>query len=284
MMASSEGGGGPSPKWQDLGVRALSAAALIPVVLLDVWLGGVWYEIFVLLIGILIAREWVRLSHDDQDLQLALYVLAVLAAGILPFGPGFLAAAGVIAVACAISLVLGPVAGQKSIWPYVGIPYAAGATMALMVLGTDRGYGALAIVWLMAVIWAADSLAYFAGRTIGGPKLAPALSPKKTWAGLGGAIAGGIIASLAVALLASLPSLTVLAILGGLLALVGQAGDLFKSALKRFYGVKDAGRLIPGHGGVLDRVDGLVAAAMVGAVIGTLHSGYPAAGFGLLYW
>ena len=156
--------------------------------------------------------------------------------------------------------------------------------MALMVLGIDREYGALAIVWLMAVIWAADSLAYFAGRTIGGPKLAPVLSPKKTWAGLGGAIAGGILASLAIALVAGLTSFVVLAFLGGLLAAVGQAGDLFKSALKRFYGVKDAGRLIPGHGGVLDRVDGLVAAAMAAAVIGALHSGYPAAGSGLLNW
>lgn len=284
MMASPERSGTPSPKWQDLGIRALSAAALIPIVLLDVWLGGVWYEIFVLLIGVLIAREWVRLALGDQDLQLALHVLAVLAAGILPFGPGFLAAAGIIAVTWAISAALARTAGGKPIWPYLGVPYAAGATMALMVLGTDKAYGALAIVWLMAVIWAADSLAYFAGRTIGGPKLAPILSPKKTWAGLGGAIAGGILASLAVAIVAGLASLAMLAFLGALLAVVGQVGDLFKSALKRFYGVKDAGQLIPGHGGVLDRVDGLVAAAMAAAVIGALHSGYSAAGFGLLNW
>lgn len=284
MMASPERSGAPSAKWQDLGIRALSALVLIPIVLLDVWLGGVWYEIFVLLIGVLIAREWVRLALEDQDLQLALHVLAVLAAGILPFGPGFLAAAGVIAVAWALSLALSRAAGRTSIWPYLGIPYAAGATMALMVLGTDRDYGALAIVWLMAVIWAADSLAYFAGRTIGGPKLAPILSPKKTWAGLGGAVAGGVLAALAVGVLAGLPSLAMLGLLGGLLAVIGQAGDLFKSALKRFYGVKDAGQLIPGHGGVLDRVDGLVAAAMAAAVIGSLHSGYSAAGFGLLNW
>lgn len=283
-MASSAGSGASSPKWQDLGIRALSAAILIPIVLLDVWLGGVWYEIFVLLIGVLIAREWVRLSHEDQDLQLALHVLAVLAAGILPFGPGFLASLGVIAVAWAISAGLARVSGRQAFWPYVGIPYVAGATMALMVLGTDRDYGALAIVWLMAVIWAADSLAYFAGRTIGGPKLAPILSPKKTWAGLGGAVAGGVLASLAVAILAGLPSLAMLSLLGGFLAVVGQAGDLFKSALKRHYGVKDAGRLIPGHGGVLDRMDGLVAAAMAAAVIGALHSGYSAAGSGLLNW
>lgn len=284
MMASPGGSSGASAKWQDLGIRALSALVLIPIVLLDVWLGGVWYEIFVLLIGILIAREWVRLSLGDEDLQLALHMLAVLAAGILPFGPGFVAAAGVIALAWAMSFALSRLAGRKPIWPYLGIPYAAGATTALMVLGADRDYGALAIVWLMAVIWAADSMAYFAGRTIGGPKLAPVLSPKKTWAGLGGAVFGGILAALAVGWIAGLNSLVMLALLGGLLAAVGQAGDLFKSALKRFYGVKDAGQLIPGHGGVLDRVDGLVAAAMAAAAIGSLHSGYSAAGSGLLNW
>ncbi len=213
-MAGREPGATQSPKWQDLGLRALSALVLIPIVLLDVWLGGVWFEIFVLLIGVLIAREWVRLSLDDQDLQLALHALAVLAAGILPFGPGFLAAGGMIAVAWAISIWLARAAGRKAIWSYIGIPYAAGATMGLMVLGTDRAYGALAIVWLMAVIWAADSMAYFAGRTIGGPKLAPVLSPKKTWAGLGGAVVGGILAALAVGIFAGLASLTMLAILG----------------------------------------------------------------------
>jgi len=283
-MAIPERSSASSTKWQDLGIRGLSAAVLIPIVLLDVWMGGAWYEIFVLLIGVLIAREWVRLSHDDQDLQLALHVLAVLAAGILPFGPGFLAAAGVIAAVWVISIALGRIDGRKAMWPYLGIPYAAGAAMALMVLGTGREHGALAIVWLMAVIWAADSLAYFAGRTIGGPKLAPVLSPKKTWAGLAGAVVGGILAALAVAMVAGLGSLGLLALLGGILAAVGQAGDIFKSALKRFYGVKDAGRLIPGHGGVIDRVDGLVAAAMAAAVIGALHSGYSAAATGLLYW
>jgi len=276
--------GSPPPKWQDLGIRTLSAAVLMPVVLLDIWLGGVWYEIFVLLIGVLIAREWVRLALDDADMQLALHVLAVLAAGLLPFGPGYPAALGVVAVVWAISAALAIKAKRSAIWPYAGIPYVAGATVALTVLGSDRPYGALAIVWLLAIIWAADSLAFFAGRTIGGPKLAPILSPKKTWAGLGGAIVGGVLAAIFVATVAGLESLGILGVAGGILAAVGQAGDLFKSALKRFYGVKDAGHLIPGHGGVLDRVDGLVAAAMAGALIGVLHSGPTAAGAGLLHW
>jgi phosphatidate cytidylyltransferase len=136
----------------------------------------------------------------------------------------------------------------------------------------------------MVTVWSADSLAYFAGRIIGGPKLAPVISPKKTWAGLGGAVAGSALASLAFALIAGLPGLFLLAFLAGLLAIVEQAGDLFKSAMKRHYGVKDSGRLIPGHGGVIDRVDGLVAVAMAAALIGLSRGGMEATGAGLLVW
>jgi phosphatidate cytidylyltransferase len=117
-------------------------------------------------------------------------------------------------------------------------------------------------MWLLAVVWAADICAYFAGRVIGGPKLAPRISPKKTWAGLWGAVAGGAVVGLVVGYLAGSAGFLRLVVLGGLLAIVEQLGDLFESALKRHYGVKDSGRLIPGHGGVLDRVDGLVAASL----------------------
>jgi len=122
----------------------------------------------------------------------------------------------------------------------------------------------------MVSVWVADSLAYFAGRIIGGPKLAPRVSPKKTWAGLGGAMVGSALAAAAVGLWLGLPGVAVLALLAAVLAIVEQAGDLFKSAMKRHYGVKDSGRLIPGHGGVIDRVDGLVAVAMEHAGAGVL--------------
>jgi phosphatidate cytidylyltransferase len=224
------------------------------------------------------------LALADEDLQFGLHALAVLAAGVLPFATGFMMTLAVVAVVWLISAMAARKTSRGAILPYLGIPYAAGSTMALMILGNDVANGPLAIVWLLAIVWTADSLAYFSGRIIGGPRLAPSISPKKTWAGMAGAVAGGVLASLAVAVLAGLESRVFLALLGGLLAIVEQGGDLFKSALKRFYGVKDAGRLIPGHGGVMDRVDGLVAAAMVGALIGTLHSGSGAAGAGLLHW
>jgi phosphatidate cytidylyltransferase len=139
--------------------------------------------------------------------------------------------------------------------------------MAFVILRGASDAGMLTIMWLFAVVWAADICAYFAGRLIGGAKLAPRISPKKTWAGLWGAVAGGAAAGLAVGWAASPANLVLVAVLGGVLAVVEQLGDLFESALKRHYGVKDSGRLIPGHGGVLDRVDGLVAATLVLAAI-----------------
>jgi phosphatidate cytidylyltransferase len=134
--------------------------------------------------------------------------------------------------------------------------------MAFVILRGETHAGMLTLMWLLVVVWAADICAYFAGRLIGGPKLAPRISPKKTWAGLWGAVVGAAAAGLVMGYWIGSPRFLVLGVLGGVLAIIEQLGDLFESALKRHYGVKDSGRLIPGHGGVLDRVDGLVAAAL----------------------
>jgi phosphatidate cytidylyltransferase len=154
----------------------------------------------------------------------------------------------------------------------------------VILLRNDESFGIMAVYWLLFVVWGADTLAYFAGRRIGGPKLLPAISPRKTWAGLAGAIVGGILCSILFALAVDLEGILWLAGVGALLALVEQAGDLFESALKRKAGVKDSGALIPGHGGMLDRVDGLVAAAMTAALIGGFRSGFPTPAAGVLVW
>jgi phosphatidate cytidylyltransferase len=156
--------------------------------------------------------------------------------------------------------------------------------MALVVMRSNSDHGLLLLIWLFVSVWAADISAYFAGRLIGGPKLAPVISPKKTWAGLGGAMAGAAIASLGVALFAGLNAPLALSLVGTVLGVVEQAGDLFKSALKRHYGVKDSGRLIPGHGGVIDRVDGLVASAVAVLILGYLFGGPQSAGSDILPW
>jgi phosphatidate cytidylyltransferase len=274
-----------SAKWGDLGVRALSAAVLIPAVLADVWAGGIWFNLFVALIGILMAQEWVAIVHKDNPLQFALHAAGAMCGALLPLDIGL--TGGLLSI-CVLT-ILSAVAARREepagpAWRYLGVPYVSLPPIALVVLRDDPAYGVAAIVLVMLMVWAADTLAYFAGRIIGGPKLAPRISPKKTWAGLGGAMAGSAIAALAVGLVLGVPGLWMLLAVAAVLAVVEQGGDLFKSAMKRRYGVKDSGRLIPGHGGVIDRVDGLVAVATAAALIGALRAGLAHAGAGILVW
>ena len=272
-------------KWGDLGVRAASAAVLIPAVLADVWAGGIWFHLFVALIGILMAQEWVNIVHKDNPLQFALHAAGAMCGALLPLDIGL--AGGLLAIAV-LTVVSAAAAWREApggpAWRYLGVPYVSLPPIALVVLRDDPGYGVAAIVLVMLMVWAADTLAYFAGRIVGGPKLAPRISPKKTWAGMGGAMVGSAVAALGVGMALGVPGLWLLLIVAALLAVVEQGGDLFKSAMKRHYGVKDSGRLIPGHGGVIDRVDGLVAVATVAALIGALRAGIEHAGAGILIW
>ncbi len=276
---------GQPPKWGDLGLRALSAAILIPAVLADVWAGGIWFHLFVALVGILMAQEWVAIVHRQNPIQFALHSAGAMCGALLPLDAGMTGALAAVAVLCAMSIALALYEDANGpFWRYLGVAYVSLPPIALVVLRDDPDYGIAAIIWVMVSVWAADSLAYFAGRIIGGPKLAPRLSPKKTWAGLGGAMAGSAIAATLAAIWLGLSGIGILALLAAGLAIVEQAGDLFKSAMKRHFGVKDSGRLIPGHGGIIDRVDGLVAVATAAAVIGVLRAGVEHAGAGVLLW
>ena len=275
----------PAAKWGDLGVRVTSSAVLVPAVLLDVWAGGIWFNLFIALLGVLMAQEWTAICHRQSAAQFALHAAGAMCGALLPPQAGLPAAMLAIAILWALSAAIAYAEDSNgAAWRYLGVPYVGVPAIALVLLRADTAWGAYAIVWVMLIVWLADSLAYFSGRIIGGPKLAPVLSPKKTWAGLGGAIAGSAIASTIFAVAAGLPNLLALAVLAGLLAVVEQAGDLFKSAMKRHHGVKDTGRLIPGHGGIIDRVDGLVAVATAAAIAGGLRGGFDATGAGLLLW
>lgn len=275
----------PGAKWGDLGVRALSAAVLIPAVLADVWAGGIWFHLFVALIGILMAMEWVTIVHKGSPVQFALHAAGAMCGALLPLDIGLGGALIAIAVLAGLSAAIAfweDRAGPK--WRYFGVVYVSVPPIALVMLREDPFHGIAAIVLVMLMVWFADTFAYFAGRLIGGPKLAPRISPKKTWAGLGGAMAGSALAAFAVAQTLGLQSTLILVVVAAVLAIVEQGGDLFKSAMKRHYDVKDSGRLIPGHGGVIDRVDGLVAVATAAAIIGAARAGVEHAGAGLLVW
>jgi phosphatidate cytidylyltransferase len=273
----------PSGKWADLGVRSFSAVVLIPLVLIDVWLGGTWFALLMTFLGLLMAHEWTNIAHQRSSTQFALHAAAVLCAGFLPREFGLWITFAAIAIIAAMAIVAAMVGNrEKSLFSFVGVPYVALPVVALELLRLSDNLGLHAIMWLLLVVWATDTLAYFAGRIIGGPKLAPTLSPKKTWAGLLGGMAGAAIVS-AVYAGFTLPNWFALAVVAAVLAAVAQMGDIFESSLKRTYNVKDSGTLIPGHGGVLDRVDGLVAAGVAAAIIGLARNSNSLAE-GLLLW
>ncbi len=167
--------------------------------------------------------------------------------------------------------------------PAFGVLYAAIPVCALILFRNDPDYGLWVIIWLFGIVWATDIAAYFTGKSLGGPKLSPQYSPNKTWSGL----AGGVVAAAAVggivAYMIGNSSVAVLAALSGAMAIIAQIGDVFESALKRRAGVKDSSHIIPGHGGVMDRLDGLIAVAGASLLIGLARGGESAAK-GILIW
>jgi phosphatidate cytidylyltransferase len=175
-------------------------------------------------------------------------------------------------------MVAGPV------WLVSGLVYAAAMFAAPVILRSDPALGLLAIVLLFAIVWSTDIFGYFAGRAIGGPKLMPAISPKKTWSGaIAGTLGSMAVAALVATLFGSFSTVTIAGV-ALLLSVCAQAGDLFESFVKRTFGVKDSSQLIPGHGGVMDRLDGFWAAAVVGCIIGLARGGFEAPARGLLVW
>jgi phosphatidate cytidylyltransferase len=270
-------------KWSDLGVRTTSAVVLIPAVLLDIWQGGIWFSLFIAFLGLLMAHEWTNIVHNRSSGQFALHAGAALVAAFLPAEIGIWQTVGVIAAITALGLIANVIKdGGRNIFALSGVPYIALPVLALVMLRRDESFGLHAIMWLMLVVWATDIFAYFAGRMFGGPKLAPRFSPKKTWSGLlGGMVGAGVVS--AIYAFNFLPNFIGVSLVAAALAVVAQIGDIFESAMKRFFNVKDSGTLIPGHGGVLDRVDGLVAAGFAAAIIGfARHSSSLAEG--LLLW
>jgi len=209
-------------------------------------------------------------------------VLAPLAIGTACFGGIPFALLWSVAAAAVlwewVALVTGPA------WRLAGIPYAAVLALAPILLRADAGFGLFAILYLFAIVWATDICGYFAGRAIGGPKLAPAISPKKTWSGAIAGVVAAVVAALLVAQWFGAAKFGPIAGIALLLSVMAQCGDLFESWIKRRFGFKDASQIIPGHGGVMDRLDGFWAAALVGAVIGIARGGFDDAAHGLLVW
>jgi phosphatidate cytidylyltransferase len=250
---------------RELGLRVVSALVLAPLALAAVYVGGWAFTLVVAAAALAMVWEWNRLCGGAR-LGALLHGAAVVAA----IG---LAAAGMPAYALAAALALAAVAGALALasermfrWVAVGIVYLSVPVVALIWLRAELVEGRNVIVWMMAVVWATDIGGYAVGRAVGGPRLAPRISPNKTWAGaLGGS---GLAALVGVGAAFAGPGIArgsgvIVASLG--LSLAAQVGDLAESAVKRHFHAKQSGGLIPGHGGMLDRVDGLLLAAPLAA-------------------
>jgi len=169
-------------------------------------------------------------------------------------------------------------------WLAAGIGYAAVLLFAPLILRRDPALGFVAMLFVFAVVWATDIAAYFAGRALGGPKLWPAVSPKKTWSGAAGGTLGGIAAGVVIVKVMGVSVAPMLVLVACFLSVVAQAGDLLESAVKRHFGAKDAGSIIPGHGGLMDRLDGFLTAAAAAAMVGLIRGGLDGSARGLLIW
>lgn len=263
-MADSETPFG-RPSTGGLGTRIVVGLVLAALALAAIYFGGTSFAFLVAAAVLLTFREWAAMHGLARRTYIA--GMAVIAAVILltVLGKPFEA----LLLLCAGILLLSLVARD----PFVGagIAYAGLPAIALIWLRSDQ-YGFSLVLWTMALVWATDTCAYFAGRAIGGPKIWPAVSPSKTWAGLIGGMIGAAAVSVAIARWAhwAQPPL-VMALLGAALAVVAQAGDFLESWLKRRAGIKDSGNLLPGHGGVMDRIDGLVPVAIVVALWVTMR-------------
>lgn len=256
--------------------RVVSGVVLAAVALAGLFSGREAFEIMLALGGAVLAWEWTRLVGEGRFGSTGMAVAgASLAAG----GAAAVARPGVGLLLClagaAIVFVFARTGGRDHPrWLAAGPIYIGVPIVSLIWLRGNDTAGLETIVWLMACVWATDTGAFFFGRGIGGPKLAPRLSPNKTWAGLlGGMACSAAVAWPAVWLVPAGPSLGALALAGAVLAVIAQAGDLLESHVKRRFGAKDAGTLIPGHGGLFDRVDGLLTAATAFALFRWLTDG-----------
>ncbi len=250
-------------------LRVISAVVLIVVVLAITVLGGLAFRLLAAAIGAAIMYEWLAMAATAANRRHRIVAAVLLGAVLVALVAGYPALTlflllFVSVIACELDGRLG---GHGS-WATAGLAYAGLSALSLGLLREGGEAGLTALLFLYAVVWGTDTSAYFVGRRVGGPKLAPRISPGKTRSGAVGGTFGGVLAGFLLAAAAGSPNLPLLVMVALVLSLLAQAGDLFESWLKRRHGLKDSGRIIPGHGGVMDRVDGLVAAAFALYVIG----------------
>jgi phosphatidate cytidylyltransferase len=273
----------------DLGPRLGSAAVLIAVAALSWWVGGIVFFLVWLVAALVVNFEWQRIIGGARPTaRHAIGAAALIATGIAVRSQAP-------ALGALILLIWAGVTGYQAgpgrrLWSTLGVLYAGALLIAVLTLRSSFPFGRWSIGWLFAIVWGTDASAYFAGRLIGGPKFLPQISPSKTWSGTGVGILAGALIGLGFLVFATqyseletlAPSPALFAV-GLVLAAVSQIGDLFESWMKRRFGAKDSSNIIPGHGGLMDRVDGFTATVVFAAILGVLRA-FPTPAEGLFHW
>ncbi len=267
----------------NLALRVASALVLAPLAIAIAYFGGWPFVLFWALAALGIFWEWAALVAGAAGRSVFLagagpVVIATVLAGLhRPLAAMLIIAVGAVGAAAFAPSRQGP-------WIAVGVIYAGAMLLAPVVLRADAEFGFVVMLLLFAVVWTTDVVGYFVGRALGGPKLWPRVSPNKTWSGALAGTAAAILVAIALASTTTRTSLLPIAVVAVMLSIVAQLGDLFESAVKRRFGAKDAGQLIPGHGGLMDRLDGFLLAAAAAALFGSMRESMEAAARGLLVW
>ncbi|WGD31440.1 phosphatidate cytidylyltransferase [Ancylobacter sp. WKF20] len=268
----------------DFRPRLISALVLAPLVL-AVCLWGHWpFTLVVLITALLVFWEWLTVIGAKPKRALLIVGSLALIGAVLMLAIRPLSAASALVIVGMVAVALIARGGRRlRLWTPFGVLYAAALALPALMLRAEPVIGLLSIVWLFAVVWSTDIAAYFCGRLIGGPKLWPRVSPNKTWSGAIGGAVFGMAAGMLTLYVGGLSSALLAAPAAFLASVVSQAGDLFESSMKRRFGVKDSSALIPGHGGLMDRLDGFIAAGAFALALGLLRDP-TAPALGLLAW
>ncbi|WP_354083059.1 phosphatidate cytidylyltransferase [Bradyrhizobium sp. S3.3.6] len=271
---------GSAPASSNLVMRVLAALVLAPLAIALAYAGGWLWALLVTLVSIGLFAEWLMVVGAGSA---ALTASGTIVLAIMGFCVAFGALKTGVIAGCVGGAIVTLIARGKFVWAATGFAYASAALLASILVRQDLAHGFAALMFVLLVVWATDIGGYFAGRSIGGPKLWPRVSPKKTWAGAFGSFAASLAVAAGFAACGTGKAVPLL-LVSAVLTVVSQLGDLFESAVKRRFGVKDSSHLIPGHGGLLDRLDGFVAAILVAWIIGFLRHGVHSAGSGLMVW
>ena len=266
---------------RNLLMRLIAGAVLAPVAIAIAYAGGWLWTTLVTVVAIGLYVEWLTIVGAARQRRVVASGAIGLAIAGLCLAAGWIDAALLVLGLGSAGVAL--LWQERRRWTVAGFIYAAAAQVASVLVRLDQAEGFVALMLILLVVWVSDIGGYFAGRSIGGPKLWPRISPRKTWAGAVGGFVASLVISGGFAALDLGKSGPIL-LLGAILSIASQLGDLFESAVKRRFGVKDSSHFIPGHGGLMDRLDGFVAAVVLAAFLGLLRGGVDGVGRGLMVW